>query len=174
MQHYFWGYLEENYMEILKNIAVTVRKYFEENWLKYLHDCFIIWKETFGNIYELHNTLMNLHPAISFKWNIHPSTIDFLDITVINDNTSLKTDIFYKTTDIHHYFIIRKLAKIIFHTIWRDEFAQCIVSDKNTQDVRLSELEDMLRARQYPKEIIKTCISKAKALTREELLMSAK
>ena len=173
----FMGYLEEkNVWKFENRFNVTVRKYFEENWLRYLDDCFIIWKEEFGNINELHNILMNLHPAISFKWNINSSTIDFLDITVIKDNTSLKTDIFYKTTDTHQYLHFKSCHPKACKNNIPYNLARricTIVSDKNTQDLRLSELEDMLRARQYPKEFIKTGISKAKAL-REELMSSKK
>ena len=98
----FMGYLEEKfYTEIEKRFDANVRLYFENNWLRYLDDCFIIWKNEFGEIDELHDILMNLHPAITFKWQTDPNKINFLDITVIKEETNLKTDIFYKVTDTH-------------------------------------------------------------------------
>ena len=178
------GYLEEKIYENVENrFNVTVRKYFEENWLRYLDDCFIIWKEEFGNINELHNILMNVD-SLTRQYLLNgilthqlwtSLTLQSLKIT----HVSLKTDIFYKTTDTHQYLHFKSChPKACKNNIPYNLTRRIctIVSDiKNTQDLCLSELEDMLCARQYPNEIIKTGISiELRPLTREELMSSNK
>ena len=46
---------------------------------------------------------MNLHPVITFKWEISANSINFWDITLIKEENILKTDVFYKVTDTHQY-----------------------------------------------------------------------
>ena len=174
----FMGYLEEKlYQEIEKRFNADVRVYFENNWLRYLDDCFIIWKSDFGDINELHDILMNLNPAISFKWCVNSKTVDFLDITVVKIGNKLMTDVFYKVTDTHQYLHFKSCHPKQCKNNVPYNLARricTIVSDKVLKKKRLEELKDMLFARHYPKEIIETGISKASALSKTELLQSKK
>ena len=38
---------------------------------RYLDDCFIIWKSTWGTIHEFHKLLNDMHPSIQFTIDIN-------------------------------------------------------------------------------------------------------
>ena len=170
----FMGYLEKKlYEKIESQFNIDTRRYFERNWLRYLDDCFIVWKTDFGDINELHSILNSLHPSISFKWSASPTSINFLDITLIKEDNLLKTDIFYKVTDTHQYLHFKSCHPKQCKNNVPYNLARricTIVSDEETKKARLNELKNMLLARHYPKQIIETGIVKANALSREELL----
>ena len=170
----FMGYLEKKlYEKIESQFDINTRRYFEKNWLRYLDDCFIVWKTDFGDINELHSILNNLHPSISFKWSVSTTSINFLDITLIKEGDLLKTDIFYKITDTHQYLHFKSCHPKQCKNNVPYNLARricTIVSDEETKKARLNELKNMLLARHYPKQIIETGIVKANALSREELL----
>ena len=169
----FMGYLEMKlYSEIERNFASNIKTYVKENWLRYLDDCFIIWKADFGDITPFNNILQQLHPNITFKFESSNEKISFLDISVINDMNTIKTDIFYKVTDTHQYLHFKSChprhCKInVPYNLARRICT--IVSDVDIRKKRLSELKVMLKAREYPETVIQNGIEKAEKLSIEEL-----
>ena len=120
---------------------------------------------------------MNLHPVITFKWEISANSINFLDITLIKEENILKTDVFYKVTDTHQYLHFKSCHPNQCKNNVPYNLARricTIVSDEIVKKKRLDELKHMLLARQYPKQIIETGISKALALSKESLFSCKK
>ena len=100
--------------------------------------------------------------------------IPFLDVSFeLNQNGSLKTDIFYKETDTHNYVQFgsfhphRTLTNIPFSLARR---ICLIVSERETRDLRLAELKSFLSKKKYPDAVIDSGIKRASQLNRDELL----
>jgi hypothetical protein len=113
------------------------------NWLRYLDDCFILWKPNYGNIKDLIQALDNLHPKIKFTMETSEEQISFLDIVVYKEDTMIKTDIFHKPTDTFQYLHFsschpRHIKNNIPFNLARRICT--IVSDEQRKEQRLKEL----------------------------------
>ena len=71
---------------------------FITSWERYLDDCFIFWKCSWGNINDLHNLLQNLLPRIKFTMEHNFKEESFLDFQIKNENGQIITDIYQKPT----------------------------------------------------------------------------
>lgn len=170
----FMGYLEVSlYQKISNELGTDIGNYFQENWLRYLDDCFIIWPKSFGDHNILIKILNSLHPNMKFTTNTNNNETPFLDIMISIQDKQLHTDIYYKPTDTQQYLHFKSChprhTKInIPYNLARRICT--IVSDKKRRDERLEELKTMLHKREYPLNLIETGINKAKSFTRNELL----
>lgn len=84
-------------------------------YLRYLDDIFIIWTHSEADFQEFFETLNSQSASIKLKATIHPSQIDFLDVTIFKgarfSNTSiLDSKVYFKPTDTHEL-----LHKASFH-----------------------------------------------------------
>ena len=95
-------YLEIQFYEKCKNeIGVDNGKYIEENWHRFLDDCYIVLDATNINSLKLFDILNNIHENIKFTMEQHNLYLSFLDIMINQDaeTNSIWMDIFYKKTD---------------------------------------------------------------------------
>ena len=98
------AYLELRlYVKIEEKFGQEVRKEFEEQWGRYLDDCFINWDTAFAKVTDLHNTLNSLQRGIEFTMDANPTKNTFLQILLLVKGTRITTDIFYKSTDTFKY-----------------------------------------------------------------------
>lgn len=153
------AFLEEKLYNTMENeYGQTTLQEFKQSWKRYLDDCFIIWKKSWGNIEKFHSILQNLHQNIKFTMEQHPYQIPFLDITIIkNQLGSISTDIYRKPTDTQLYLPYtsnhpRKCLQSIPYTLARRICT--IVSDNNVKMIRLKELHATLLQRGYPYKLI--------------------
>ena len=102
------AYLEKNlYEKIGKKYGNDIKNEFTKSWKRYLDDCFIFWKYTWGDINELHYLQQNLHPKIKFSMEHSSKELPFLDILIKNVNGQIITDINHKPTDTRKYLHFR-------------------------------------------------------------------
>ena len=98
------AYLELRlYEKIEEKFGQEFRKEFEEQWGRYLDDCFINWDTTFAEVTDLHNTLNSLQRGIEFTMEANPTKNTFLQILLMVKGTRITKDIFYKPTDTFQY-----------------------------------------------------------------------
>ena len=140
-----------------KKYGNNIKEDFTKSWKRYLDDCFIFWKYTWGDINELHELLQNLHPKIKFTMEHSSKELPFLDIFVKNVNGKIITEIYHKPTDTQQYLHFRShhtknCIKSIPYTLARR--IRTIITDKNLKKIRLKELHTTLHQRGYPTTLI--------------------
>ena len=62
-------------------------------WLRYIDDCWIIWKASYGDIDTFKHILRDLHPSIKFTMEGDRHLLNFLDVCVYKEADRLETDI---------------------------------------------------------------------------------
>ena len=93
------GYLEIQFHEKRKNeFGVSNEKYIEENWHRYLDDCYIALDVTNINPLKLFDIFDNIHDNVKFTMKQHNLYLLFLDIMTNKDSASnnIWNDILYK------------------------------------------------------------------------------
>ena len=140
---------------------------------RFLDDIFIKWKLSLGDPLELLREINSLDPKINFTQEIGIS-LPFLDVRFsLNPDNSLSTDVFYKATDSHNYvpFYSYHPHKTLTNIPYSLARRICtIVSDNDQRDLRLMELKQFLRRKDYPENLILNGISRARAINRHSLL----
>ena len=163
------GYLETKLYDTLEtNYGVHYSVYIKNNFKRFLDDCFICWDKTKGNIEDFHKILNSLDTNINFTLETSSTQLPFLDILLKRGaNNSLITDIYHKPTDTKQYLDFNSChprhTKInVPYNLARR--ICCIVTNSELRHIRLNELQSNLVKRNYPKEVIKMGIDRAKNL----------
>ena len=118
--------------------------------------------------------LNKLHPDLKFTIEYSEENLPFLDILLIKTNNHISTDIYFKETDSMQYLNFHSCHPKHTKTSIPYNLARricTIVSDSNVREIRLSELQAVLRKRNYPEMLISQGIKKAKSTPRNELLI---
>ena len=144
-----------------KSHAEVINKEFK----RYLDDCFLVWNDTWGDVFEFHDLLNNLHPSIKFTMEQNYDGLAFLDIFVKRKGSSIITDIYYKPTDTKQYLDYnschpRHIRRNVPFNLARRICT--IVEDELLRHKRLEELKVCLIKRHYPLAVIEYGIEKAK------------
>lgn len=134
------------------------------NFKRYLDDCFIIWKSTWGDTSEFHDLLNSLHPGIKFTMEQNEDGLPFLDIFVKRNGLSITTDIYYKPTDTKQYLDYnschpRHIRRNVPFNLARRICT--IIENIPLRNKRLEELKNCLIHRHYPLAVIEYGIQKA-------------
>ena len=82
-----------------KKIYLDSKLYFQQNWKRFLDDCFIIFIKDESELNLLYATLNNLQLSFEFTIQYDKISLSFLDLMVINKGGKIETDLFYKHTD---------------------------------------------------------------------------
>ena len=106
MQTLVLGYLEETvYRKVEDVFDLNFKTYIEENFKRFLDDCFIIFRKYDEDLTKLHELINTLHPSLNFTMDKSKIKLSFLDTMVINNNGEVQTDIVYKLTDSKQYLL---------------------------------------------------------------------
>ncbi|MFI0416629.1 MAG: reverse transcriptase domain-containing protein, partial [Candidatus Thiodiazotropha sp.] len=157
------AYLEETlYTEVENAFGSDFKTYFEENWKRFLDDCFLLFNRSEVEHQRLQNILNSLHPCIQFTCETSKTRLSFLDTMVIKNGKKLETDIYYKPTDSKQYLLYsschpKHTRNNIPYSLARR--LRAIVSDENVLDLRMKELHQSLIKRGYPTAVIDDAIS---------------
>ena len=170
------GYLETKLYIICKNqFDETTGKHIEENWKRFLDDCFIPLDTNIIQGTELLNILNNLNENIKFTEEHEIHQISFLGIKINQKNSQIWMDIHHKDTDTrrcvpcnsHHP---RQTKNNIPFTLARRICT--IVEKEDIKKQRLQELVTTLQSQKYPKPVIENAISRASQIPQNELRQS--
>ena len=100
------AYLEEKLNVQLENeFDSEFRQYIEDNFKRFLDDCFILFNRSNDDLEKLYRTLNALHPSIKYTMDKSKSNLPFLNTMVINKGGRIQTVIFYKPTDSKQYLL---------------------------------------------------------------------
>ena len=142
-------------------------------WWRYIDDVFTIWTHGEDSLKEFIAYLNDIHPTLKFTFKYSKTQTEFLDVNVIKEGNSLKTDLFIKDTDTHQYLHAKSCHT--YHTKKGIPYGQAlrirrIVSDDSVFLRRCGDLEDWLVKRGHEKRLVENEISKAKDVGRDDLL----
>ena len=157
------AYLEEQlYIRLEKDFNHQFSQYVEENFKRFLDDCFILFTKSDNELEKLYQYLNDLHPSLKFTMDSNAHQLPFLDTMVINNGGKIQTDIFYKPTDSKQYLLYtschpKHTRNSIPYNLARR--LKTIVSDEGTLNNRLSDLKKYLLKRKYPLKLIEDAIS---------------
>ena len=91
------GYIEISfYKEIDKNYGAKIKNMVEENWMRYLDDCFFIIEENIFIPRDLLEILNNLDNDIKFTMETNTEKLAFLDVMVNIENDKIWMDTYSK------------------------------------------------------------------------------
>ena len=167
------GFLEEKLYRIVEHQkGIAFANFVRDQWRRYLDDCFISWQRSMDDLVYFYRTLNSLHNDIVFKMQTSEYQLPFLDVMVIRINTSISTDIYFKSTDSKQYLNFRSCHPT--HTKVNIPFSLArrictIVSDISVRNVRLKELASSLVDRKYPIQVVKTGFLQALQIPRSSL-----
>jgi len=162
------GFLEIQMYMKLREIYPNAAYEIEHSWLRYLDDCWIIWRSEYGDCDKFYNIIQNLHPSIKFTKNMDRKSMNFLDVKVIYDcdSKSIHTDIYRKLTDTMNFVPFNSAhPRHVLHNIPYNlaNRIKRIVSDKHVRDIRYHELKMRLLNLRYPNNLIDDAIHKAES-----------
>ena len=167
------GFHEIELYAIIRNkITLSVSNYFEQNWKRFLDDCFIFLRLSLIKPYELLDVLNNINPAVQFTMETSDTQLPFLDVMINKEGKKVFMDIYSKPNDSKRYVSFKSnhpkhcLKNIPFFLARRI----CMISEKDSlKEIKLKELETLLLEQHYPERIIKTGINKALKIPKNEL-----
>lgn len=94
------GFLEQKFYDICTiRLGPTIGDYIKVNFFRFIDDCFLVWKNDFGDINQVSDILNDLNVNISFTHSFNSKEIPFLDILIYKKDNKLETDIYKKPTD---------------------------------------------------------------------------
>ena len=169
------GYLELQFYEKCKNeFGVKNGKYIEENWHRFLDDCYIALDETNINPLKLFDKLNNIYDNIKFTKEQRNLYLPFLDIMMNKDleNNNIWMDMFYKKTDTRRCIAFnschpKQCKKIhILHLL--EEFVPQWKTTKLEKNVWMK----VLYSQKYPQNLVQEAIPKVKSIPNENLRAS--
>ena len=170
------AYLEETklYIELPRYFPAPFCEFIIMWFMRYIDDGFILWPKQL-DIKTMISILNNLHPSINFtiepgkrfmKNGSHIQELAHLDVLVIlQDNSKLSTDIYYKETNTHFYLDFHShhpphVKNNIPYTLAKRIIVFC--SDDEREKFRLQELKTWLIKCNYPIDIITQGFKNAK------------
>lgn len=159
------AYLElKFYDKIEEKFGRTLRIKVEEQFKRYLDDCWIIWNKNDGNIEDIHEILNALSDKLKYTMEIGIPELPFLDVLVKRLGIRIITDIYHKPTDARQYLHYRSchprhIKNNVPYNLARRVCT--IVSDPVLKSERLKELKYHLTRQAYPNAVIEYGIKKA-------------
>ena len=148
------AYLEEKlYTRLEQEFDLDFKHYIQENFKRFLHDCFILFTRSKHNLEQFHHILNDLHPSIKYTMDMSKSSLPFLDSMVINKGGQIQTDIYYKPTDSKQYLLYtschpKHTRNSIPYNLARR--LKTIVSENEVLDQGLNELKKILKQEEIP------------------------
>ena len=143
-------------------------------WWRYIDDIFMVWTHGEEKLIEFITHINSSHNTIKFTHEFSDSSISFLDVTVLlNNSNQISTDLYVKSTDIHQYplhtschpnHVKRSIPFSLALRIRRI----CSTAEKFKQ--RTSELMEFLCNRGHKRQYVQTQINKAFQIPRRDTL----
>ena len=172
------GYLKLQFYEKYKNeFGVNNGKYIEENWHRFLDDCYIALDATNINPLRLFDILNNIHDNIKFTMEQHNLYLPFLDIMINKDLRTITFEwtYFIKKTDTRRCVPFnschsKQCKKNISFILARRVCT--IVENNEVRKKRLDKLQKVLYPQEYPQNLVQEAIRKVTSIPIDNLRVS--
>ena len=160
------------YDKCQENFGIEARTKFQNEWMRYLDDCFIYWDTRLGPIRELHNILNKLRENIKCTVETRYKRMTFLDIQMIIQGDTIITDIYNTPTDTQNYVPFKSAHPN--HTVRNIPYniarRLCtIVDDKTTLNTRLKEFTENLKDLGHLNQMVESSIKEPREIPQEQL-----
>ena len=161
------------YMGAFEEGAINAYEFKPWVWWRYIDDIFLIWQHGEEEFLKFMAYLNSIDPNIKFTYKYSEQCIEFLDVLVKREGSTLSTDLFVKETDAHQFLHFDSCHP--FHTKKAIPFSQAlrmkrICSDNESFERRISDLKHCLTSRGHKDTLVDAQIDKARAFDREALL----
>ena len=97
----------ELYAIIRNKFTLPVSNYFEQNWKRFLDDCFIFLRLSLIKPNELLDVLNNINPAIQFTMETSDSQLPFLDVMISKERKKSFYGYLFKTNGLKKIFLLQ-------------------------------------------------------------------
>ena len=187
----FMSFIDDKMKKLATNIVTSHNpiKLFK----RFLDDIFLIWRGEVDDLLKFLDQINFLHPTIKFTYSftcpfvctyppdlVHDCfcyssrSLPFLDTLVTIKENKLVTDIFKKPTDRCQYLLPSSCHPT--HVTNNIPYSLCyrllrICTFKDTLQLRLQELKDLLLSRKYPVKVIDDAISRVLSMERKDALI---
>ncbi|CAJ0933513.1 unnamed protein product, partial [Ranitomeya imitator] len=155
------------YMDHFERTYVYPNSTFQQNaltWYRYIDDIFCIWKGDQTSLQDFFNTINISRPSLSFTLIQHCEEIAFLDTKILKDTFgNLSTDLYIKPTDCNSLLLYNSChPRPTRDSLPRSQFKRVarIVSNSATRNIRVQEMADKFKARNYPTRLLELESSK--------------
>ena len=157
-----------------------------EFYKRFLDDIFLLYSGSPQELHQFLDKINEIHPGIKFTMqHTTPagqeancdcqttSSIPFLDVEISVKEGKLKTDLYRKPTDRNQYLLPSSCHPA--HCTENIPFSLAlrivrICSEETDRDRRLTELKEMLLARDYHRNVVNSAINKALRIPRSDAL----
>ncbi|KAM4704917.1 uncharacterized protein WCC33_009731 [Rhinophrynus dorsalis] len=139
---------------------------------RFIDDLFLIWKKDAESLSNCVEFLNGLNTPIKFTCTASTEQVNFLDITVINNNGKLSTTNYRKPTD-RNTLLLRSSChpKHILNSVPYSQMVR-ILRNNDNRDTGLEQMEELItrfKERGYNEQDLRTHAQRACALSQDEL-----
>lgn len=165
------------YMAVLEEEFLERSEYKPSLYVRYIDDIFMIWEHGDEKLKAFHEAFNSQTETIKFTMEHSKVNLNFLDVSVSNEDGRLSTSIYRKPTDSFSYLKYESFhpqhikQSIVFSQMLR---FRRIISDEEVFDKEVLVLGQQFVRRGYPPKLIKETIQKVKRKSRDELLTQVK
>ena len=167
----YMGYFEESFI-----LSAEVNPFFSNivSFHRYIDDIFVVWDNTVDCLHQFHQYLNACNDHLKFTLEFSDTQISFLDVLILKEGNSLKTDLYRKPTDrntllhgdsFHPKHLIKSLPISQFHR------ARRVCSSDSFYQKQAEDLTNRFLTRGYQSEWIDTAAQRFQATTQEECLI---
>ena len=166
----FVGLLEE---QVIFNPETNPYITYISNWRRYLDDIFFTWSGSESQLREFHEFMNHSNEHLKFSMEIDSHKMNFLDILIVRDGNTVKTDLYRKSTDrnsllhgdsYHPRFLKKNLPVSQFNRVRR------ICSSNDDYQKQSTILKERFKERGYKNEWIEGAAARFDNISQEESL----
>ena len=140
---------------------------------RYIDDIFFIWPHGKDALDQFQAYANRCHESIKFTFESSKTRVSFLDVLINMHSNVLSTSVYYKPTDNHTFLNFHSAHPISLKK--SIVYSQCLIikricSDPHEFEKATSKLISYFISNDYPIQVIKHGIEKAKIISRSDLL----
>lgn len=149
------------FMEDFEQKAIASARLQPKVWLRYVDDVFAVWSHGDDKLDEFNEHLNNISPNIKLTTEIEQDNkLAFLDVNVIKDSTTLKTEVFRKKTHTGRYLNYKSnhcesVKESVAYSLF--DRAKSVCCERETLDAELNKISQELKNNGYPQKVIDKC-----------------
>ena len=166
--------LSMSYIDNIVNSDINPYKHCIHYWVRYRDDIYTPWLGTVEELQMFHKWLNTLSPTIKFTVE-YGTSIAFLDITIYDENGTIKTKIYSKASDTHAYLLPNSchpvhICESIPNTVARR--VKKLNADNETYEASKDTYTSYLKDRGYSDSTISNAFLKFDNVERSTLYMN--
>ena len=162
---FIWLISRKNCWNFLRKKTMT--------WWRYIDDIFVIWEHGEESLRDFTDHVNFFHATITFTAQYSKEKVNFLDLTIKLIDERLKTDLFVKLTDTNQ--ILDPTSSHPYLCKKGIPYSQALrlnrtCSDNTRFDQSSNNLQKWLMERGYSEKMLRKQVSRARGLSRNDLL----